>query len=165
MVGSKQPTPVWLSPDEAEAHCRAGASVFKFCSTDSGLDPDVTLMGIGCETTFEVISAAAILRRISPTLRVRVVNVTDLMVLGPEGTHPHAMDVDEFNSLFTKDRNIVINYHGYSDDVKGLLFGRGSVAERVTIEGYREEGSTTTPLDVSIYSFYCKRHRRWCFEV
>ncbi|KAI5808910.1 putative D-xylulose 5-phosphate/D-fructose 6-phosphate phosphoketolase [Peziza echinospora] len=158
MVGSKQPTPVWLSPDEAEAHCRAGASIFKFCSTDSGIDPDVTLVGIGCETTFEVISAAAILRRIAPTLRVRVVNVTDLMVLGPEGTHPHAMGVDEFNSLFTKDRDIVINYHGYSNDVKGLLFGRGSVAERVTIEGYREEGSTTTPLDMMLRNHVSRYH-------
>lgn len=151
MVGSKQPTPVWLSAEEADAHCKAGASVFKFCSTDDGLDPDVVLVGIGVELTFEVIAAAALLRKVIPSLRVRVVNVTDLMILGAHGTHPHSMSDDEFNSLFTIDRGIVINYHGYVNDVKGLLFGRPGIGDRINIEGYREEGSTTTPFDVSVH--------------
>ncbi|EED84261.1 predicted protein, partial [Postia placenta Mad-698-R] len=91
MVGSKQPTPVWLSPDEADRHCIAGASVWKFASVDDGTDPDVVLVGIGVEVTFEVIAAAAMLRRRLPHMRVRVVNVTDLMILEPYGAHPHAL--------------------------------------------------------------------------
>lgn len=86
IVGSKQPLPVWLSPKEADAHCRAGGSVWKFASTDDGLDPDVVLVGIGANLMFEVLAAASYLRKMSPYLLVRVVNVTDLMILG--GGHP-----------------------------------------------------------------------------
>ena len=115
------------------------------------------LVGIGVEVTFEVIAAAALLRKMSPTLRVRVVNVTDLMILGPHGSHPHALSNDDFNTLFTKDKNIIINYHGYPIEVKGLLFGRPGLKgsnssrageDRIAIEGYREEGTTTSPFDV-----------------
>lgn len=147
MVGSKQETPVWLSPEEAESHCRAGSSVFKFASTDEGVDPDVVLVGIGCELMFEVISAAALLRKACPELRVRVVNVSDLMILG--SGHPHSLTTEDFDSLFTKDRAIIFNYHGYTQELKGLLFGRPGL-DRVTIEGYAEEGSTTTPFDMML---------------
>ena len=157
MVGSKHPTAVWLSPEEAEIHCRAGASVWGFCSTDEGLRPDVVLVGIGTEVTFEVISAAALLRKIAPELRVRVVNVTDLMVLGPSGSHPHALSDDDFDHLFTQDRRIVINYHGYSRDVAGLVFGRRG-ADRMHVEGYREEGSTTTPFDMMLRNHVSRYH-------
>ena len=157
MVGSKQPTAVWLSPEEAEIHCRAGASVWRFCSTDEGLRPDVVLVGIGTEVTFEVIAAAALLRKIAPELRVRVVNVTDLMVLGPFGFHPHALSDDDFDHLFTKDKKIVVNYHGYPHDVAGLVFGRKG-AERMHIEGYREEGSTTTPFDMMLRNHVSRYH-------
>jgi len=158
MVGSKQPTPIWLSVEEADAHCKAGASIFKFCSTDQGLDPDVVLVGIGVEVTFEVIAASALLRKLAPSLRVRVVNVMDLMVLGAHGTHPHAMSDQEFNSLFTGDRGVIVNYHGYINDVKGLLFGRRGLGERVEIEGYREEGSTTTPFDMMLRNHVSRYH-------
>ena len=157
MVGSKQPTAVWLSPEEAEIHCRAGASVWRFFSTDEGIRPDVVLVGIGTEVTFEVIVAAVLLRKIAPELRVRVVNVTDLMVLGPSGSHPHALSDDDFGHLFTKDRRIVVNYHGYSRDVAGLVFGRKG-ADRMHIEGYREEGSTTTPFDMMLRNHVSRYH-------
>lgn len=166
MVGSKQPTAVWLSPEEADRvrvwlswddiqlipvkHCVAGASVWKFASVDEGVNPDVyesylcsqyasdkwlsVLVGIGTEVTFEVIAAAALLRKTSPTLRVRVVNVTDLMILGPSGSHPHALSNEDFDSLFTPNRPIIINYHSYPMEVKGLLFGRPNL-ERITIGG------------------------------
>jgi xylulose-5-phosphate/fructose-6-phosphate phosphoketolase len=147
MVGSKQPSVVYLSPKEADAHCRAGASVWKFASTDSGASPDVVLVGIGLEVTFEVLKAAEILRVLAPELRVRVVNVTDLMVLGTSGTHPHALSTDDFDAMFTADRPIHFNYHGYAAELKGLLFGRPQTA-RITMEAYQEEGSTTTPLDM-----------------
>lgn len=110
------------------------------------------LVGIGVEVTFEVIAAASLLRKRCPDLRVRVVNVTDLMILSHQGTHPHALDDDQFNMLFTNDRPVHFNYHGYPIELQGLLFGRPGLMERVTIEGYKEEGTTTSPLDVSILS-------------
>jgi xylulose-5-phosphate/fructose-6-phosphate phosphoketolase len=149
MVGSKQPTPVYLSAEEAENHCRAGASIWNFCSTDGGLDPDVVLVGIGVEVMFEVIYAAAILRQRCPELRLRVINVTDLMILENEGTHPHALTTESFDNLFTPDRPIHFNYHGYPNELQGLLFGRPRL-DRVSIAGYMEEGSTTTPFDMML---------------
>ena len=157
MVGSKQPQPVFLSAEEADSHCRAGASVFKFASTDGGLDPDVVLVGIGAEITFEVIEAAAMLRKMAPNLRVRVVNVTDLMILKQEGGHPHALMHEDFDALFTADRPIHINYHGYADEIKGLIFGRPSL-QRISIEAYSEEGSTTTPLDMMLRNRVSRYH-------
>ncbi|KAK7032816.1 putative phosphoketolase [Favolaschia claudopus] len=149
MVGSKQPTPVWLSPEEADKHCIAGASVWKFASVDDGVNPDVVLVGIGVEVTFEVIAAAALLRKHVPELRVRVVNVTDLMILSANGKHPHALSDEAFDSLFTPDKPIHFNYHGYPIELQGLLFGRPRL-ERVSIEGYREEGTTTSPFDMML---------------
>ncbi|GKZ78218.1 hypothetical protein AnigIFM56816_001604 [Aspergillus niger] len=157
MVGSKQPTPVYLSPEEAESHCRAGASIWRFCSTDNGLNPDVVLVGIGVEVMFEVIYAAAILRKRCPELRVRVVNVTDLMILEKEGLHPHALTTEAFDSLFGSDRPIHFNYHGYPGELKGLLFGRPRL-DRVSVEGYMEEGSTTTPFDMMLLNRVSRYH-------
>ncbi|KAJ5577612.1 Transketolase C-terminal/Pyruvate-ferredoxin oxidoreductase domain II [Penicillium hispanicum] len=157
MVGSKQPMPVYLSADEAENHCRAGASVWNFCSTDDGLDPDVVLVGIGVELTFEVIAAAALLRQRAPELRVRVVNVTDLMILENEGAHPHALSKQAFDDLFTADRPVHFNYHGYPPELQGLLFGRPQL-DRVSIAGYMEEGSTTTPFDMMLLNGTSRFH-------
>jgi len=149
MVGSKQPTPVWLTPEEADQHCIAGASVWKFASVDEGVDPDVVLVGIGVEVTFEVIAAAALLRKYAPELRVRVINVTDLMILANTGSHPHSLTHEAFNTLFTEDKAIHFNYHGYPIELKGLLFGRPNL-DRISIEGYKEEGTTTSPFDMMI---------------
>ncbi|KAL4991356.1 XFP N-terminal domain-containing protein [Aspergillus falconensis] len=157
MVGSKQPTPVYLNPEEAEGHCRAGASIFKFCSTEGGLRPDVVLVGIGVEVMFEVIKAAAILRERCPELRVRVVNVTDLFILENEGAHPHALKHEAFDNLFTEDRSIHFNYHGYANELQGLLFGRPKL-DRATIKGYKEEGSTTTPFDMMLVNEVSRYH-------
>lgn len=157
MVGSKQPTPVFLSPEDAENHCRAGASVWKFASTDGGLNPDVVLVGIGLELTFEVIYAASILRKRIPELRVRVVNVTDLMILENEGSHPHSLKGDNFNSLFPADLPIHFNYHGYHSELTGLLFGRPNL-ERVTVASYMEEGTTTTPFDMMLVNQVSRFH-------
>ncbi|KAI0091335.1 D-xylulose 5-phosphate/D-fructose 6-phosphate phosphoketolase [Irpex rosettiformis] len=150
MVGSKQPTPVWLSPEDADRHCIAGASIWKFASTDEGKSPDVVLVGIGVEVTFEVIAAAALLRQLVPALRVRVVNVTDLMILSPERSHPHALTDLDFASLFTADKPIHFNYHGYPQELRGLLFGRKGLQTHVSIDGYKEEGTTTSALDMML---------------
>jgi xylulose-5-phosphate/fructose-6-phosphate phosphoketolase len=123
--------------------------VWKFASTHNGENPDVVLAGIGTEVTFEVITAVVMLREMIPELRIRMVNVTDLMVLGAPKSHPHALDHDAFDELFTPDRRIHISYHGYPIELKGLLFGRSNL-DRISIEGYREEGTTTTPLAVCL---------------
>lgn len=157
MVGSKHPSAVLLSADEAENHCRAGASVWKFASTNDGLDPDVVLVGIGAELTFEVIAAAALLRKRAPEMRVRVVNVTDLMILGAERSHPHSLTDDDFNSLFTQNLPVHFNYHGYANELKGLLFGRPDL-DRVSIASYMEEGSTTTPFDMMLVNETSRYH-------
>jgi xylulose-5-phosphate/fructose-6-phosphate phosphoketolase len=157
MVGSKQLTTVWLSPEEADRHCVAGASVWKFASVDEGVDPDVVLVGIGTEVTFEVIAAAALLRKSIPALRVRVVNVTDLMILGPWGSHPHALSNEHFDSLFTPDKPVIINYHSYPVEVRGLIFGR-PILDRISIRGYQEEGTTTSPFDMMLCNDVSRYH-------
>ncbi|WEW55230.1 phosphoketolase [Emydomyces testavorans] len=157
MIGSKQPTPVYLSVEEAENHCRAGGSVWKFASTDHGLDPDVVIVGVGTELTFEVIQAAAILRRCVPELRVRVVNVTDLMILGVENKHPHSLSDEAFDALFTPNLPVHFNYHGYETELKGLLFGRPKL-HRVSIASYKEEGSTTTPFNMMLLNGVSRFH-------
>lgn len=157
MVGSKQPTAVFLSPEEAEAHCRAGVSIWKQFSTDGGLHPDVVLCGIGTELTFEVVAAADWLRKHVPELKVRVVNVTDLLVLESNSLHPHGLDDEAFCSLFTKDRPIHFNYHGYKNEIRGLLFGRPNT-DRVSIASYDEEGTTTTPFDMLLLNSTSRFH-------
>ncbi|EEB07148.1 phosphoketolase [Schizosaccharomyces japonicus yFS275] len=155
MVSSKNPGPSWLSREEAEEHCVAGASVWKFASTDGGLDPDVVLVGIGNEIMFEVIAAASILAHDLPKLRIRVVNITDLMILADN--HPHSMSEIEFNALFTPNRHVHFNYHGYVMDLQSLLFSRID-ASRVSMEGYCEEGTTTTPFNMMIANRTSRYH-------
>lgn len=148
---------MYLTAGEAENHCRAGASVWNFCSTDGGLDPDVVICGIGVEVTFEVVCAVAVLRQKVPELRVRMVNVTDLMVLDNESVHPHALSNEAFDNMFTKDKAIHFNFHGYATELQGLLFGRPRV-ERATIAGYSEEGTTTTPFDMMLVNGTSRFH-------
>jgi len=145
IVGTKNQMPVYLSMEEAKQHCTAGASVWKWASTDNGLNPDVVLCGIGNETNLEVIEAAKLLRRDCPTLRVRVVNLTDLLILDATSHHPHTLDNESFNSLFTETKPVVINFHGYPSAIKQLLFGRSNPS-RFVVHGYIEEGTTTTPF-------------------
>ncbi|KDN45904.1 phosphoketolase [Tilletiaria anomala UBC 951] len=151
IVASKEATMhSWLDADEAQKHCIAGGSVWRKYSTDDGKRPDVVLVGIGVQTTAEVIAAASILRKDVPEIRVRVVNVTDLLILAAPGgpqSHPHALSQEMFSALFTVDKPIVFNFHGYPTALKGLVAGRMGYdgPGRVRFLGYREEGTTTTP--------------------
>jgi xylulose-5-phosphate/fructose-6-phosphate phosphoketolase len=145
VIASKQTTPQWLPLDEAVAHCRAGASVWRWASTDGGDRPDVVLVGSGVYPMAEVLAAAWLLRRDVPELRVRVVNVTDLLILEPDSHHPHGLSPEAFDELFTPDRPVVYNFHGYPSAVKQLLFERPRLA-RFRVNGYIEEGTTTTPF-------------------
>jgi xylulose-5-phosphate/fructose-6-phosphate phosphoketolase len=149
VIANKNPMPGWLTMPEAIAHCRAGASIWTWASTDDGVAPDVVLVGIGDVVTLEVLAAADILRRELPDLRLRVVNITDLLILEKDTAHPHGLDQTLFEALFTSDAPVIINFHGYPSAVKQLLFGRGAGA-RFTINGYREEGTTTTPFDMLV---------------
>ncbi|KAK8854752.1 hypothetical protein IAR55_003491 [Kwoniella newhampshirensis] len=135
----------WLNAEEADRHCIAGASVWEKYSSDGGFNPDVVLVGCGVEVTFEVIAAAAILR--NNGVRVRVVNINDLLILGPTGVHPHALSQEAFDSLFTADKPVIVNFHGYPKDIASLLFSRSAHVgrSRFDIFGYIEEGTTTTP--------------------
>ncbi|MBV9385826.1 MAG: phosphoketolase family protein [Chroococcidiopsidaceae cyanobacterium CP_BM_ER_R8_30] len=149
VIANKNPMPQWLSMPEAVAHCRAGASVWQWASIDEGINPDVVLVGIGDSPTVEVMAAAHILRAEMPELRVRVVNVTDLLVLEEKSAHPHGLDAEMFDALFTPDKHVIINFHGYPSAVKELIFGRPNI-KRFHINGYQEEGTTTTPFDMHV---------------
>ena len=149
IIAEKRPFPQWLSLPEANAHCRAGASIWSWASTDDGVRPDVVLVGIGDNPTIEVMAAAHMLRSDLPELRIRVVNVVDLFALGLESDHAHGHDTELFESLLTRDAPVIINFHGYPSVVKHLLFGRPH-SKRFHINGYSEEGTTTTPFDMQV---------------
>ena len=157
VIANKNPMPSWLSMEEAIAHCRAGASIWPWASTDDGAEPDVVLVGIGDVPTTEVLAAADILRRELPELRLRMVNVTDLLILEKESEHPHGLDAPLFEALFTPDAPVIVNFHGYPSAVKQLLFGRG-IGARFAINGYREEGNTTTPFDMLVRNGVSRYH-------
>jgi xylulose-5-phosphate/fructose-6-phosphate phosphoketolase len=144
VIASKQPMPQWLPVAEADAHCRAGASVWEWAG-HAGANPDVVLVCSGVYPTAEVLAAAWHLRRDLPELRVRVVSVTDLLILEPDTYHPHGLTPERFDELFTPDRPVVYNFHGYPSAVEQLLFHRPRNG-RFTVNGYREEGTTTTPF-------------------
>jgi xylulose-5-phosphate/fructose-6-phosphate phosphoketolase len=149
VIAEKRPFPQWLALDEAILHCRAGASVWRWASTEAGIHPDVVLVGIGDNPTLEVMAAAQILRTDLPELRVRVVNVVDLFSLMPKSEHPHGTDAEVFEGLFTAHCPVIVNFHGYPSAIKQLLFGRPAI-ERFHINGYQEEGTTTTPFDMQV---------------
>lgn len=149
VVCNKLEMPQWLTMDEAISHCRAGASIWKWASVDDGIDPDVVMVGFSDILTLEVLAAAQILQEEVPSLRVRVINVTDLLVLESESLHPHGLNQQMFDALFTPDRPVIFNFHGYPSALKQLLFHRGDSA-RFYINGYQEEGTTTTPFDMLV---------------
>ncbi|MBW4649671.1 MAG: phosphoketolase family protein [Kastovskya adunca ATA6-11-RM4] len=157
VIANKNPMPQWLSMEEAIAHCRAGASVWQWASTDNGVNPDVVLVGIGDVPTVEVLAAAHILRTEMPELRVRVVNVTDLMILEEDSEHPHGLDQEIFEALFTKDKPAIINFHGYTSIIKQLIYGRPNL-HRFHLNGYREEGNTTTSFDMQVRNGTSRYH-------
>lgn len=145
VIASKQSMPQWLAPTEADAHCRDGASVWKWASSFEGKEPDVVLACAGVYPTAEALAAAWHVRRALPELRLRVVNVTDLLILECDSFHPHGLSPEAFDELFTADRPVVFNFHGYPSAVKQLVWGRPQ-NNRFEVSGYEEEGTTTTPF-------------------
>jgi len=147
VVAGKQPSLDYLTGDEAARHCARGLGIWGWASSDDGGEPDVVLACAGDVPTLETVAAAALLREHLPDLRVRVVNVVDLMRLQPEGTHPHGLPDAEFDALFTTDRPVVFAYHGYPSLIHRLTYKRTNHAG-MHVRGYQEEGTTTTPFDM-----------------
>jgi xylulose-5-phosphate/fructose-6-phosphate phosphoketolase len=133
--------------DEAILHCTRGIGIWDWASNDQGGEPDVVMGCCGDVPTLETLAAVDLLRRHLPELKVRVVNVVDLMRLQPEREHPHGLSDAEFDSLFTRDRPIVFAYHGYPWLIHRLTYRRAN-HDNMHVRGYKEEGTTTTPFDM-----------------
>jgi len=149
VIATKQDLPQWLSVEEAHAHADAGAGIWRWASTEDGIDPDVVLAAAGMVPTNEALAAADLLRQDLPELRVRMVNVMDLMRLDSRGGHPHSLPDETFDQLFTRDRHIVFSFHGYPSAIHQLISARHEPT-RFHVHGYFEEGVTTTPFDMLI---------------
>ncbi len=149
IVAGKQPALQYLSMDDAILHCTRGIGIWDWASNDRDAEPDVVLACCGDVPTLETLAATAILRERLPDLRARVVNVVDLMRLQPESEHPHGLSDYEFDSLFTTNRPVVFAYHGYPWLIHRLTYRRMNHAN-IHVRGYKEEGTTTTPLDIVI---------------
>ncbi|MGH3472958.1 MAG: phosphoketolase family protein [Nocardioidaceae bacterium] len=149
VVAGKQPQQDWLSVEDAALHCARGAGIWHWAghNDETGTLPDVVLACAGDVPTLETLAAAAILRERVPELRIRVVNVVDLMRLQPEGEHPHGLSDREFDSLFTRDRPVIFAFHGYPWLIHRLTYRRANHAG-LHVRGYKENGTTTTPFDM-----------------
>jgi xylulose-5-phosphate/fructose-6-phosphate phosphoketolase len=147
VVAGKAPGPTWLSMDEAIMHCRRGIGIWDWASTDAGAEPDVVLACAGDVPTLETLAAADLLRRHLPDLKVRLVNVVDLMRLQHDTEHPHGLPDRQFDTIFTRDRPIIFAYHGYPWLIHRLTYRRAN-HENLHVRGYKEEGTTTTPFDM-----------------
>jgi xylulose-5-phosphate/fructose-6-phosphate phosphoketolase len=147
IVAGKQPALSYLSMDDAIAHCTRGAGIWNWASNDGGGKPDVVLGCAGDVPTLETVSAAALLREYLPDVKVRVVNVVDLMRLEPCFQHPHGLSDREFDALFTTDRPVIFAYHGYPSLIHRLTYQRANHVN-FHVRGYNEEGTTTTPFDM-----------------
>jgi xylulose-5-phosphate/fructose-6-phosphate phosphoketolase len=156
IVAGKQPEPSWLDPEQAVQHCTRGAGVWDFASNDEG-EPDVVLACAGDVPTQEVLAATDLLREHVPGLRIRVVNVVDLMRLQPASEHPHGMSDAEFDALFTTDKPVIFAYHGYPWLIHRLTYRRHN-HHNLHVRGYKEEGTTTTPFDMLVMNDMDRYH-------
>jgi xylulose-5-phosphate/fructose-6-phosphate phosphoketolase len=150
ITAGKQPSPQWLTAEQAEAHCRAGAAVWSWaCAGPAGVEPDVVMACAGDIPTLETLAAVDILRAALPDLRIRVVNVVDLMTLQSNEDHPHGFTDEAFDALFTTDRPVIFAYHGYPYLIHRLTYKRAN-HDNMHVHGFREEGTTTTPFDMVV---------------
>ncbi|MFI2103795.1 phosphoketolase [Isoptericola sp. NPDC019693] len=158
VVAGKQPAPQFLSMEQAVAHCTRGLGIWDWAGTEvEGEDPDVVLGAAGDVPTLEILAAADILRHRIPDLKVRVVNVVDLMRLQDEKEHPHGLSDKDFDTLFTADKPVIFNYHGYPWLIHRLTYRRTNHAN-IHVRGYKEEGTTTTPFDMAMLNDIDRYH-------
>ena len=149
VVAGKHLAPQWLDMDAAVRHCAAGIGLWSWAGSDDGVEPDVVLAAAGDVPTLEVLAAADILREQLPSLRVRVVNVVDLMRLHPASEHPHGLSDTDFDLFFTRDKPIIFAYHGYPWLIHRLTYRRTN-HRNLHVRGYKEEGTITTPFDMAV---------------
>jgi xylulose-5-phosphate/fructose-6-phosphate phosphoketolase len=149
IVAGKQPQPQWLDMDAAAKHCAQGVGIWEWASSDRGGDPDVVMACAGDVPTLETLAAVDLLREYAPDLKVRVVNVVDLMTLQPKTEHPHGLSDSDFDALFTRDKPVIFAYHGYPALIHRLAYRRAN-HDNFHVRGYKEEGSTTTPFDMAV---------------
>jgi xylulose-5-phosphate/fructose-6-phosphate phosphoketolase len=149
VVAGKHAAPQWLGMDDAVAHCTNGIGVWSWASNEDGGEPDVVLAAAGDVPTLEILAATSILREALPKLRIRVVNVVDLMRLQPPSEHPHGLPDDEFDRLFTRSKPIIFAYHGYPWLIHRLAYRRRNHGN-LHVRGYKEEGTITTPFDMAV---------------
>jgi xylulose-5-phosphate/fructose-6-phosphate phosphoketolase len=157
IVAGKQPAPQWLDMEAAVRHCSAGIGVFDWASNDQRSEPDVVLACAGDVPTLEVLAAVTLLRQHAPQLKVRVVNVVDLMTLQPQEEHPHGLADRDFDLLFTRDRPVIFAYHGYPWLIHRLTYRRTN-HDNLHVRGYKEEGTTTTPFDMAVLNDIDRYH-------
>jgi xylulose-5-phosphate/fructose-6-phosphate phosphoketolase len=149
IVAGKQPAPQWLTMDQAVKHCTAGLSIWEWASNDKESEPDVVMACCGDVPTLETLAAVDLLRQYVPELKVRVVNVVDLMKLQPAEEHPHGLTHKEFDTIFTKEKPIIFAFHGYPWLIHRLTYRRTN-HDNLHVRGYKEEGTTTTPFDMAV---------------
>jgi xylulose-5-phosphate/fructose-6-phosphate phosphoketolase len=149
VVAGKHPAPQWLAMDDAVRHCAAGIGVWEWAATDAGGEPDVVMAAAGDVPTLETLAAVALLREYLPALKIRVVNVVDLMKLQPASEHPHGLSDAEFDHLFTTGTPIIFAYHGYPWLIHRLTYRRTN-HRNLHVRGYKEEGTITTPFDMAV---------------
>jgi xylulose-5-phosphate/fructose-6-phosphate phosphoketolase len=157
IVAGKQPLPQWLNMDQAIKHCTAGIGIWRWASNDRGSEPNVVMACCGDAPTIETLAAVDILRKHLPELKIRVINVVDLMTLQPRDEHPHGLTDFEFDSLFTKDKPIIFAYHGYPGLIHRLAYRRTN-HNNLHVRGYQEEGTTTTPFDMMVMNGLDRLH-------
>ena len=156
IVASKHPRPQWLSMEEAVKHCTKGLGIWKFASNDEGSEPDLVMACAGETPTMEILAATKILRENFPKLKIRVVNVVDLMKLVSEEDHPHGLSDDEYDSLFTKNKPIIFGFHGYPHLIHQLTYKRHN--DNLHVHGYIEEGTITTTFDMKVQNKLDRYH-------
>jgi xylulose-5-phosphate/fructose-6-phosphate phosphoketolase len=149
IVAGKQPAPQWLSMDDALRHCESGIGIWEWASSDKGGEPDVVMACCGDVPTLETLAAVSLLKTHVPELKVRVINVVDLMRLQPPEEHPHGLSHKDFDTLFTRDKPIVFAFHGYPWLIHRLTYRRANHGN-LHVRGYKEEGTTTTPFDMAV---------------
>jgi len=149
IVAGKQPQPQWLDMDQAVKHCTEGVSIWEWASNDRNAEPDVVMACCGDVPTMETLAAVEILRTHVPDLKIRVINVVNLMTLQPKEEHPHGLNDKDFDALFTTDKPIIFAYHGYPWLIHRLTYRRTN-HQNLHVRGYKEEGTTTTPFDILV---------------
>lgn len=149
VVAGKHPSPQWLSMEEAVVHCTEGIGIWKWASSDEGEEPDVVMACAGDVPTLEILAAVTILRDELPNLKIRIVNVVDLMKLQPKSEHPHGLSDADFDTLFTTDKPVIFAFHGYPWLIHRLTYRRTN-HDNIHVRGYKEEGTITTPFDMTV---------------